>query len=78
MNRQKNFIDNGKLGENQGRKAKGPVKWQPATKGSFLFLRNKKPLTSIDNGKLGESQGRKAKGPVKWQPATKRKLRGLK
>ena len=33
----KNLNDKGKLVERQGRKAKGPVKWQPATEMSFLL-----------------------------------------
>jgi len=28
--------DDGKPVEKQGRKARGPVKWQPATKGGFF------------------------------------------
>jgi len=32
------FTDNGKLVERQGRKATGPVKWQPATEIEVFFV----------------------------------------
>ncbi len=34
------FNDNGKLVESQGRKAKGPFKWQPATERGGFFVQN--------------------------------------
>ena len=33
-----NLNDNGKLVEKQGRKAKGPIKWQPATENKVFIL----------------------------------------
>ncbi|KJR46651.1 hypothetical protein UF75_2945 [Desulfosporosinus sp. I2] len=38
------FTDNGKLVERQGRKAKGPVKWQPATENKVFYFPKIKSL----------------------------------
>jgi hypothetical protein len=56
---------NGKPYESMGRKAKGPLKWQPVTERGVFCLQ-----AFRRKGKPYESLGRKAKGPLKWQPAT--------
>jgi len=57
LSKEELFHDNSKPVERQGRKASGPVKWQPATENEvFLFVPS-------DKGKPVERQGRKATGP---------------
>ena len=71
----KAFTDNGKPRETGRRKARGPVKWQPATEEEvFLFADDavNRIIANIPPIKANrlERAGRKARGPVKWQPAT--------